>query len=355
MRPRPGSGAKHVPGSLLALVSVVASLALVLQGSGGALVFATLGIVLAGLALAGWLRPLPGLASTAAVLAAFAFLIVAPFSATRQQLNLLRRAARQGDESAQSLIEFYGVMEPFAGWLMLLGVATIVALFVVAAVRHREGAMAFLLRESEALATAVSRIGMVAAFTYLPLMLIIVYDVLQRKYLDVDPGFTRTAWYQIFTSTRLQELEWHLHAALFLLCLAYAYVRDAHVRIEIVRERLRPRPRVWIELLGCLLFLVPYCYVVVLYGSDFAQKSFAIMERSSAQTGLGMRFIIKSVLPIGFTLLALAGVSVALKCIVYLFGPPGLRNASSFYAGVHHADLPPEILAAARPGPEGRP
>lgn len=323
-------------GTVFALIAIVASIALVLLPDGTTAGFMALGAILAGLLLAAWLRAWHGMLAGATVVGSFAILIAHPFSITRQQLNLLNRQARQGDEGAQALIDFFSALEPFATWAMLAIAILVVAIFVIAARRAHEGAHPFMLDESNALATFCSRTGMVAAMLYVPMIIVIIYDVLQRKYLDIDPGFTRTAWYQIFTSTRLQEMEWHLHAVLFLMCFAFAYVRDAHVRIELVRERMGPRTRVWIELIGCAVFMVPYCYVIVNYGTEFAERSFSIMERSSAQTGLEYRFIIKSFLPIGFTLLALAGASVVLKCVVYLFGPPELRQASGYYAGIHH-------------------
>ncbi|MGH6926414.1 MAG: TRAP transporter small permease subunit [Propylenella sp.] len=327
-------------GGISAIVSIAAAVALVLLPEATAELFAVLVVALAALWLAAWLRARPGLIASAAVFGGFAVMVASPFSITRQHLNQLNRAARQGDQAADALIAFYATLGPFAPFLMLLLVALVAGALVLAARRAPEGAFAFLLSESEALARLTSAVGIVASFLYLPMILIIVYDVAQRKYLDFDAEFTRTGLYQIFTSTRLQEMEWHLHAVLFLACLGFAYARDAHVRIELVRERLGPRTRVWIELAACFLFLVPYCYVVVLYGFDFARNSFTILERSSAQTGLEYRFIIKSFLPFGFLVLALAGLSVALKCIVYLFGPREFRAASGYYAGVHHGDMP---------------
>lgn len=326
-------------GTLAAAAAIVFGIALVLLPGGNAPVFVVLALMVAALGSAAWRPARPGMLTAATLIAAFAATIASPFAITQQQFSALNRAANQGNEAAAALIDFYAALEPYAGSLMILVIASIIAIYVAAARRAGSGTHGFLLAESEALAAFATRIGMIASYLYVPMIIIIVYDVLQRKYLDFDPGFTSTAWYRLFTSTKLQELEWHLHAVLFLMCFAFAYVRDAHVRIELVRERLGPRTRVWIELAGCLLFLVPYCYVVVRYGYDFARSSFNIMERSASTTGLSMRFIIKTFLPIGFMLLALAGASVALKCVVYLFGPPSLRRASGYYAGTHHADL----------------
>ncbi len=329
-------------GTLSAAIAIVAAVVLIVLPQGTVAIFVALATVLAALMLGTILHARPGMIAGATVVGSFAILVSHPFSITRAELNALNRAARGGSEAAQALIDFFSALEPYATALMVAIAIVVVAVFVISARRARDGAHSFMLAESEALATFASRAGIVAAMLYAPMILTIVYDVLQRKYLDLNPAFTNTDWYRVFTSTRLQEMEWHLHAVLFLMCLGFAYVRDAHVRIELVRERLGPRTRVWIELLGCFFFLVPYCYIVVLYGTDFAERSFAILERSSAQTGLELRFIIKSFLPIGFMMLALAGASVALKCIVYLFGPQSLRQASGYYSGVHHADMPSE-------------
>jgi TRAP-type mannitol/chloroaromatic compound transport system permease small subunit len=329
-------------GSLFAAIAIAAAIVLVVLPQGTVAIFIALATVLAALTLAAVVRARPGMTAGATVVGSFAILVTHPFSITRQELSALNRAARGGDEAAQALIDFFSALEPYATALMVVIAIIVVTIFIVSARRAHVGAHPFMLAESEALATFSTRAGIAAAMLYAPMILIIVYDVLQRKYLDLNPAFTNTEWYRVFTSTRLQEMEWHLHAVLFLICLGFAYVRDAHVRIELVRERLGPRTRVWIELLGCFFFLVPYCYIVVLYGTDFAERSFAILERSSAQTGLELRFIIKSFLPIGFMMLAIAGASVALKCVVYLFGPQALKEASGYYSGVHHADMPSE-------------
>lgn len=183
--------------------------------------------------------------------------------------------------------------------------------------------------------------GKLASWIFVPLMLIIFYDVSQRKWLDFDTSIMDTPFY--VDSTKLQEMEWHLHATLFLLCLGFAYRADGHVRIELIRDRLSQRARVWMELAGIILFLLTYCYLIVSFGWVYASKSFEIGEVSAAQTGLSHRWVIKGMLPVGFALLFTAGVSAALRCVVYLFGPSYLNERSGDYAGTHHADLPKDV------------
>ncbi|MDP2696751.1 TRAP transporter small permease subunit [Thalassospira sp.] len=186
--------------------------------------------------------------------------------------------------------------------------------------------METLLNITDRIDGVITRIGRIASLLAIPLMLTILYDVIQRKFGGQG-------------SIKLQELEWHFHAALFLLCFGFAYIRDSHVRIELIRDTLRPRTRAIMEMVGGILCVLPFCGLVLYFGFDFVHRSFANHEVSSAATGLTHRWIIKSMVPIGFGLLACAGISIFLKCFVFVFGPERLRQRSGFYVGTHHADL----------------
>lgn len=165
-----------------------------------------------------------------------------------------------------------------------------------------------LLRLSAHLDRIVIRIGMTAAWLAVPMVAVIIFDVVTRRFF-------------VLGSTKLQEMEWHLHAGLFLMCLAYAYLKGAHVRVDLLRETLSPRTKAWIEFLGCFLFLIPYAALIVYFGWDFAARSFQQHEVSGSMTGLPMRWIIKSAIPVGFVLVLMAGISVLIRKFVYLFGP----------------------------------
>lgn len=195
--------------------------------------------------------------------------------------------------------------------------------------------MELLVRVSEWLDRVVVKIGKVAAWAGLALIAVTIFDVVTRRFL-------------VLGSTKLQELEWHFHVILFAFCLGYAYLKDAHVRIDLLRERLSERAQWWIEVAGCLLFLLPFCALVVWYGIDFTHRSFSTSEVSAAATGLTHRWIIKSAIPIGFALLGLAGIAILLRKIVELFGPEQLRCRVQGIeaAEAQHLDdiIPPEIV-----------
>jgi TRAP-type mannitol/chloroaromatic compound transport system permease small subunit len=250
------------------------------------------------------------------------------------------------EAGAGAMLESIGVNPTrfFRSWSTLLQIVFAVligAIFLKGLQRRGPSLHHAGLEAADDIERIVNAIGMVAAMLFIPMMLIIFYDISQRKILDFSGEFVNSAFY--FSSTKLQELEWHLHATLFLLCLGFAYVKDAHVRIELVRDRLQPRTRVWLELIGALVFLFAYCIVIVKFGFTFTERAWSTSEVSSAQTGLSHRWIIKAMLPIGFIILGSSGVAAALRCIVYLFGPPELREASNRYAGTHHADLPDDV------------
>lgn len=203
-----------------------------------------------------------------------------------------------------------------------------------------DGVMELLMRVSEGLDRVIVKIGRVAAWAGLALIAVTIFDVVTRRFL-------------VLGSTKLQELEWHFHVILFAFCLGYAYLKDAHVRIDLVRERLSERTQWWLEVAGCLLFLLPFCAMVVWYGINFTYRSFAISEVSASATGLSYRWLIKAVIPIGFTLLGLAGIAVLLRKFVELFGPEDLRRKVHEIeaAEVEHLDdvVPPEVLGRGEP------
>ncbi|WP_417728505.1 TRAP transporter small permease subunit [Roseovarius sp.] len=156
-------------------------------------------------------------------------------------------------------------------------------------------------------------IGSAAAWLVVPLILTTVFDVVSRRFF-------------VLGSTRLQELEWHFHAALMLLCFGYGYVRNIHVRVDIFHSRFSPRTAAWIEALGCILFLFPYTGLVIYTGFDFAHRSFMQGETSVASSGLSHRWIIKSTLFLGFSLVLIASAGVFLRALhVLLYSYRGAR------------------------------
>jgi TRAP-type mannitol/chloroaromatic compound transport system permease small subunit len=181
--------------------------------------------------------------------------------------------------------------------------------------------MTALLALSRAIDTVLRIIAHAGAWFFIACIVTICFDVVSRKF-----GFQLNIGGVDIGSTRLQELEWHFHGALFLTWIGYAYVKNAHVRIDVLTGGLSRRKQAWLELLGCLIFALPYLAVAVPYAWDFLALSFAHNEGSNAPTGLPKRWIIKAFLFYGMVSVAAAVVSVAIKNIVFLFGSSDLAE-----------------------------
>ncbi len=117
-----------------------------------------------------------------------------------------------------------------------------------------------------------------------------------------------------------EEIQWHLYSAGFLLGISFAYSGDNHVRVDVIHERLSARHQAWIELYGILLFLLPFIVLIIFYSLPFVADSFAFGEVSQAPGGLPLRWLIKAVLPLGFSLLLLTTIARLHRVWVFLFG-----------------------------------
>jgi TRAP-type mannitol/chloroaromatic compound transport system permease small subunit len=107
----------------------------------------------------------------------------------------------------------------------------------------------------------------------------------------------------------LEELEWHLYAAGFLFGLSYAVTKNSNVRVDLVQRRFSKQTREWIEAIGILVLLLPFIIVIFLHSLEFTRHSWTFSEESQAPLGLPCRWIIKSIIPISFVLLAAAAVA----------------------------------------------
>ena len=102
---------------------------------------------------------------------------------------------------------------------------------------------------------------------------------------------------------QLEELQWHLYAAGFLVGIVACAGRDRHVRVDVLRESMSARTRDWIDLYGTLLLQIPFLILVLASSLPFVADSFVVSERSASAGGLPYRWLLKSMLPISFALL----------------------------------------------------
>jgi TRAP-type mannitol/chloroaromatic compound transport system permease small subunit len=142
-----------------------------------------------------------------------------------------------------------------------------------------------------------------------------------------------------YSSNGWLEVQWYLYAAVFMLASAYTLRRDEHVRIDVVVGRFSKRTQVWIDLLGFLIFLLPVCLLILWHGIPFALLSIQSAEMSSNAGGL-IVWPAKLLIPAGFVLLVLQGLSEIIKRIAFLTGRSDGREFAK------HVSTPQDEIAA---------
>ncbi len=158
-------------------------------------------------------------------------------------------------------------------------------------------------------------LGKSVSWLTLVLVLLVCYNVISRHLFN-----EADAW--------RGELEWHLFALIFLLGAGYAFKHGRHVRVDLFYTKYSKREKAWTNLIGAIVFLIPWCIVVLMYSWDFAQGSLAIDEISPNPNGLKYRYLIKFSIVIGiFFLLLQAIASIAQSILVLIDKTPQEKAA----------------------------
>lgn len=121
------------------------------------------------------------------------------------------------------------------------------------------------------------------------------------------------------SSNGLLEIQWYLFAAVFLLAAGYTLLRQEHVKIDVIAGRFRKRTQIWIDIVGICAFLLPFVVVVIDLSLPLVVRAFRMHEMSNNAGGL-VRWPVFALLPLGFLLLGLQGVSELIKRLAFLRG-----------------------------------
>ncbi len=185
-----------------------------------------------------------------------------------------------------------------------------------------------LVQLSYKLRNVVEFFGQRGAYFILPLVIFTMVDVFGRKLTNTPLDFQ--LWLvenvsKYFQSTMLQELEWHVHTALFSLVLGYGFTRNRHVRVDLVRMHLQTKAQALIEFIGTTFFMIPYTIVVIYFCYIFTYDAYITNEVSASLVGMSHRWVIKTVLGVGLIVALLSGIAVWLQTILVLFGSKDMR------------------------------
>lgn len=171
--------------------------------------------------------------------------------------------------------------------------------------------MASLLRLAQKIDSANRALARAVAWLLVGMVLVGAYNALARY-------FERSVDMRL-SSNALLELQWYLFSLVFLLGAPYALRRSDHVRVDVLYAGLPNQGRYWIDLIGGLLLLVPFCVFAVGISFHFVADSWSENEMSNDPGGLP-RWPLKTVVPAAFFLLLLQGVSEIIKRIAVLRG-----------------------------------
>ena len=179
--------------------------------------------------------------------------------------------------------------------------------------------MTSLLSISRMIDTLSGAIGRWMSWLILMAVIVSTVNAIIRKLFDVSSN----AWL---------ELQWVLFGAVFLLCSPWTLMSNEHIRIDIVNALLSKGTRNWIDVIGHVLFLMPLTIIMMMVSWPFAIRSLLINEQSVNAGGLA-QWPAKFLIPIGFTLLFIQGISELIKRLAIMQG----RLADTTSGGGHHA------------------
>ena len=166
--------------------------------------------------------------------------------------------------------------------------------------------MSALLRLSRLIDALNEAVGKLTMWLVLAAVLISAANAVMRKAFSIS-------------SNGFLEIQWYLFAAVFLLAAGYTMKRQEHVKIDVVSSRFSKTTQVWIDIVGIVCFLFPFVFAVVTLSVPLVIKAWNTGEMSSNAGGL-IRWPVFALLPIGFTLLGLQGVSELIKRLAFLQG-----------------------------------
>ena len=153
------------------------------------------------------------------------------------------------------------------------------------------------------------RVGQAVSWLVLAMVLIGAYNAVAR-YLGRGIGVN-------LSSNAYLEAQWYLFSLIFLMGAAYTFKHDNHVRVDVLYGRMSRRGKLWINLIGTVVFLLPFSFFTLWVSWPSVQNSWRVLEGSPDPGGLP-RYPIKSMILVAFALLALQGVAEVVRGVALL-------------------------------------
>ena len=120
----------------------------------------------------------------------------------------------------------------------------------------------------------------------------------------------------------MAELEWHVFSFIFLMGAGFTLLHDGHVRVDVFYSTMERKKQAYINFFGVILFLLPSCYLVLTTTIPWVIDSYQVGEMSINPGGIPARFLLKAVLPVGYFLMLIQGISLFLKSLLIILEKP---------------------------------
>ncbi len=154
--------------------------------------------------------------------------------------------------------------------------------------------------------------GKISAIACLLLVVVIFIDVVARYFFN-------------FSSASLFEMEWHFFSIIFLFGASYTLKNDKHVRVDIFYDKMSSKGKNWVNLIGSILFLIPFCWIILKGAIPYIEVSWKMKETSTDPGGLPFRYITKGFILIGFVLLFIQALGVTTKSFLRIVSPTSFK------------------------------
>jgi TRAP-type mannitol/chloroaromatic compound transport system permease small subunit len=145
-------------------------------------------------------------------------------------------------------------------------------------------------------------VGYCCGILMVAMLLNVFYDAIMRYLFNTN-------------SIALQEMEWHIFSVVFLFGISYCLQEDGHVRVDVIYDRLGHRAGAIINIVGTLLFILPFCWLIIGGSFDFVREAYDMQEISGDPGGLTHRYLIKSAIPVSFMFLIFSACGFLVKNI----------------------------------------
>jgi TRAP-type mannitol/chloroaromatic compound transport system permease small subunit len=164
-----------------------------------------------------------------------------------------------------------------------------------------------ILNISNRLDAFIERIGQISSWFIFILVLQVSADVLFRYFFHIS-------------SIAEQELQWHILAIIAMIGSAYTFQQGEHVRVDLFYAHYSEKVKQWMDIIIPFFIIIPYSLFIIYLSSEYVMQSYTTGEVSPDPGGLPYRYLVKSLIPIGFTLILIQGLAVLLKAVSKIKG-----------------------------------